>query len=108
MLRFHRPDRFNARGEGKWRGMLYGTALQGLRFGESLIYHGTFGTGLFQCIYRPGLAHWAMVPSTLEWHAASIVVGAAGLFCLPALFVSLGMLGLPVTVARLQAVAPAV
>jgi GT2 family glycosyltransferase len=103
VLRFHHPARFNARGEGKWRGMLYGAALQGLRFGGSLVYRGTFGTGLFQCVYRPGPAHWAMLPSTLEWHAAAALVALGAVFWLPALFVALGMLGLSVLVAGLQA-----
>jgi glycosyltransferase involved in cell wall biosynthesis len=103
VLRFHHPDRFNARGEGKWRGLLYGTALQGLRFGGALIYRGVFGSGLFQCIYRPGPAHWAMLPSTLEWHAAAGLVALGGVFWLPALFIALGMFGLSVLVALLQA-----
>jgi hypothetical protein len=103
ILRFHHPDRFNSRGEGKWRGMLYGAALQGLRFGGSLIYRGVFAAGLFQCVYRSGPAHWAMLPSTLEWHAAAILVALGGLLWVPALFVALGMLGLSVVVAGLQA-----
>jgi GT2 family glycosyltransferase len=103
VLRFHHPDRFNVRGQGKWRGILYGGALQGLRFGGSLIYRGVFGAGLFQCIYRPGPAHWAMLPSTLEWHAAAALVALAGPFWLPALFIALGMLGLSGLVAALQA-----
>jgi GT2 family glycosyltransferase len=103
VLRFHHPDRFNTRGEGKWRGMLYGDALQGLRLGESLIYRGVFATGLFQCVYRPGAAHWAMLPSTLEWHAAAILAALGGVFWLPALFAGLAMIGLSVVVAVLQA-----
>ncbi len=103
VLRFHHPDRFNASGQGKWRGMLYGAALQGLKFGQSLIYRGTFGASLFQCVYRPAPAHWAMIPSTLEWHAASALVALAGVFWLPALLVAVGMLGLSLGVAGLQA-----
>jgi glycosyltransferase involved in cell wall biosynthesis len=104
LLRFHHPDRFNARGEGKWRGILYGPGLRGLRFGGMLVYRGVFGTGLFQTAYRPAPAHWAMLPSTLEWHVAAALVAAAGLFWLPGLFVALGMLGLSVLVAVLQAI----
>lgn len=103
VLRFHHPDRFNARGEGKWRGFLYGAGLQGLRLGEPLIYHGMFGAGLFQCIYRPGPAHWAMLPSTLEWHAAAVLAALAGLAWTPALFVAGAMLVLSVLIAGLQA-----
>jgi GT2 family glycosyltransferase len=102
LLRFHHPDRFNGRGEGKWRGMLYGAALRGLRLGADIIYRGVFSTGLFQCIYRPGPAHWAMLPATLEWHALAMIVAASGLLWLPALFIALGMLGLSVLIAILQ------
>jgi hypothetical protein len=44
-----------------------------------------------------------MLPSTLEWHAAVATVAAGGVFWLPALFVALGMLGLSLLVAVLQA-----
>jgi len=70
LLYFKHPDKFNGRGDGKWRGVLYGAFLQGVRFKEPIIYRGTFGEGLFQCIYQPGPAHWAMLPGTLEWHLA--------------------------------------
>src|SRR5262245_20823634 len=91
LLRFKHPERFNARGEGKWRGMLYGAALRGLRFGRSLVHRGVFGTGLFQCVYRPGPAHWAMLPSTLEWHAAAVMVAFLSALWLPFLLIALGM-----------------
>jgi len=50
----------------------------GLRFGGPIIYRGVFATGLFQCLYQRGPAHWAMLPSTLEWHLAAAVVGGPG------------------------------
>jgi GT2 family glycosyltransferase len=80
LLRFKHPDRFNGRGDGIWRGALYGVSLQGLRLGQSLIYRGTFGTGLFQCIYQHGPAHWAMLPSTLEWHIVALLMAVTGLY----------------------------
>ncbi len=79
LLRFKHPDRYNGRGQGKWRGVLYGPSLQGLVVGQPIIYHGTFGTGLFQTIYQPGPAHWAMVPSTLEWHLAALALLLLGI-----------------------------
>ncbi len=66
------PSRFNAWGASRWRGALYGDFLSGLRLGGPLIHRGRFGRGLFQTIYHPGPAHWAMLPSTLEWHLAAI------------------------------------
>jgi GT2 family glycosyltransferase len=80
LLRFKHPAKFNGRGDGKWQGALYGNSLQGLRLSEALIYRGTFGTGLFQCIYQPAPAHWAMLPSTLEWHLLAVIVALAGFF----------------------------
>jgi hypothetical protein len=103
LLRFHHPDRFNGRGEGKWRGMLYGVSLQGLRLGASIIYRGVFATGLFQCVYHRGPAHWASLPSTLEWHALTALIALAGLLWTPALIVAAAMLATSVLVAALQA-----
>jgi GT2 family glycosyltransferase len=102
LLRFKHPDRFNGRGDGKWRGVLYGASLQGLRLAQDIIYRGTFGTGLFQCVYQPGPAHWAMLPSTLEWHVVLALVGLAGLLW-PLAWLGAGvMLALSLLVACLQ------
>jgi GT2 family glycosyltransferase len=103
LLRFHHPERFNQRGDGKWRGSLYGASLQGLRLARDIIYRGTFGTALFQCVYRPGASHWAMLPSTLEWHAVVVTAALAGLLWRPAIGVALVMLALSLVVAGLQA-----
>jgi GT2 family glycosyltransferase len=77
LLWFKHPDKFNRCGNGKWRGVLYGASAQGLRLGGPIIYRGTYGTGLFQCLYQPAPAHWAMLPATLEWHALTLAVGLA-------------------------------
>ena len=68
-----------------------------------MIYRGTFGTGLFQCLYQPGPAHWAMLPGTLEWHAAALLVGLTALVWPAAALVAGSMLGLSLLVAALQA-----
>ncbi|HXG08646.1 MAG TPA: glycosyltransferase [Gemmataceae bacterium] len=101
LLQFKHPDKFNGRGDGKWRGVLYGASLRGLHLGRPIIYRGTFGTGLFQCLYQPGPAHWAMLPSTLEWHLAAALAGLAGLFWPPAWLAVAVMLGLSLAVAAL-------
>src|SRR5262249_1898340 len=103
MLLFKHPERFNRRGESKWRGVLYGSRLQGLRLGKPLIYRGTFGSGMFQCLYRPAPAHWAMLPSTLEWNLATGCTALAGLTWQPLLLVAAIMLSLSLAVAALQA-----
>jgi GT2 family glycosyltransferase len=103
LLRFKHPDRFNFRGQGKWNGMLYGASLQGLVLDNAIIYRGTFGTSPFQCIYQPGPSHWAMVPSTLEWHLAAAAALLLGVFWWPLLAVTAGMLATSLVVALLQA-----
>jgi GT2 family glycosyltransferase len=103
LLRFKHPDRFNGWGDGKWRGVLYGPSLSGLHVAEDIIYRGTFGTAFFQCLYRPGPAHWAMLPATLEWHLAAVAVALAALLWPAAWFAVAGMVGLSFLVAALQA-----
>jgi GT2 family glycosyltransferase len=102
MLRFMHPDKFNGRGDGKWRGVMYGAALRGLRLGRPMIHHGTFGSGLFQCLYQPRPAYWLMLPSTFEWHVAALVVLLAGALWPVLLLAGAGMLALSLLVAGLQ------
>ncbi len=83
LLHFKHPDQFNTRGESRWRGQMYGGSAPGVRVGGPVIYHGTFATGLFQTAYQPGPAHWATLPSTLEWHAGAVAAGLAGLLWWP-------------------------
>jgi hypothetical protein len=103
LLRFKHPDRFNGRGDGKWRGILYGTSLQGLRLSAANIFRGVFGTGMFQCLYTPGPAHWATLPSSLEWLLATLGVGIAALHWPLLAIVALAMFTLSVVVAGMQA-----
>lgn len=104
LLRFKHPDKYNDRGDGKWRGVVYGPSLQGLRLDQAIIYRGTFGTGLFQCIYQPGPAHWAMLPGTLEWHVLAGIVVLVGVF-LPILWLLVALMEcLSLAVATLQGV----
>ncbi|MHB1562034.1 MAG: glycosyltransferase, partial [Isosphaeraceae bacterium] len=103
LLRFRHPARFNAWGQGKWRGMLYGISLQGLRLGGSMIHRGEFASGLFQCVYQPGPAHWAMLPSSLEWQAAAAALAVLGTAGWPqGMVVSALMVGLSLLVAGVQ------
>ena len=102
MLRFKHPEKFNGRGSWKWRGVLYGASLRGLQMREALVYRGTFGTGLFQCLYTAPTAHWAMIPTTLEWHLLALLVAVNAFAWRPAAFVAAAMIGLSVVVAILQ------
>jgi GT2 family glycosyltransferase len=103
LLAFKHPDRFNARGESRWRGVLYGGSSPGVRLGAPAIYRGPFATGLFQCIYRPGPAHWATLPSTLEWHISIAFVVIVGVLWWPAWLIAGAMLALSWLVASVLA-----
>ncbi|HEX3449404.1 MAG TPA: glycosyltransferase, partial [Isosphaeraceae bacterium] len=104
LLHFKHPDKFNGRGDGKWGGVMYGTSFRGLQVASPIIYRGTFGTGMFQCLYQPGAAHWLMAPSTFEWHVAALLIGLAGAIVRPwGWVIGAVMLGLSLLVAALQA-----
>ncbi|MBI1745704.1 MAG: glycosyltransferase [Acidobacteria bacterium] len=103
LLQFKHPERFTILGSSKWRGVVYGQSLPGLRLGKSVIYRGTFGTGLFQCLYQPGPAAWSLLPSTLEWHGLSLLIGLGSYLYPPVWILMVAMLGLSLTVAALQA-----
>ena len=104
LLQSKHPDKFNGRGDGKWGGVMYGASLQGLQVASPIIYRGAFGTGMFQCLYQPGASHWAMLPSTLEWHVAALLLGVAVALVRSFGWVGgAGMLALSILVAALQA-----
>jgi glycosyltransferase involved in cell wall biosynthesis len=69
MLHFKHPERFNALGSSRWHGIIYGEGAIGLPISNPRVYHGRFGTGLFQIIYRQNrYSAWAYF-TLLEWHA---------------------------------------
>jgi hypothetical protein len=104
LLHFKHPDRFTRWGYGKWQGVVYGAASARLRLSAPIVYRGTFGNGMFQCLYRPSPAHLAMLPSTLEWHlAAALVLLGAWTLWPPLAWVAAAMLAAAVAVAALQA-----
>ena len=92
MLASKHPSRFNAWGSGRWRGELYGDFLSGLRLSGPTIHRGRFGRGLFQTVYQPGPAHWAMLPTTLEWHVVAGLLALASLAWAPTLILAMVML----------------
>jgi GT2 family glycosyltransferase len=103
LLQFKHPDKFNGRGDSKWHGVMYGQALRGVRLNPAVIYRGIFGTGLFQCIYQAEAAHWALLPSTLEWHCLAAIVLLMGPFLPTAWVIAAVMLTLSLAIAIVQA-----
>jgi GT2 family glycosyltransferase len=91
MLESKWPEKYNAMGNPTWCGRLYSKGvLQVLGWKGARIYHGTWGSALFQSVYHvaPGVLH--ALPTTPEWYliiAVLAAIGAAGLAWVPLLVV---------------------
>jgi glycosyltransferase involved in cell wall biosynthesis len=91
MLHFKHPQRFNAMGCSRWSGVVYGDGAVNLPLATPVVYHGRFGTGLFQMVYRNNAySHWVYY-TLFEWHllAGFLLVLAIGFP--PLALVSAGM-----------------
>lgn len=68
LLERRHPENFNRFGGSIWHGRIYSPAKIGVETSRPIIYHGLFGTGLFQSIYvsNPGLT--LLVVTSLEYH----------------------------------------
>lgn len=71
------PHKYNRLGHLSWGGRLYGDGhVRGLLFQRRRVYHGTWGTGLFQSIYDRTPGHLLSFPLMPEWF---LVIGALGI-----------------------------
>jgi len=104
------PDKYNCVGHLHWSGRLYGRGLvQILGWPLERIYHGTWGSALFQSLYQPASGLWSALPTMPEWYlviltlAGVSVLGAfwqSMLFAIPLL---LATVAIPVVQAILSA-----
>ena len=95
LLKYKHPDHFNTLGASHWRGKIYGGENIGVRIGRDVIYHGVFGTGLFQTIYRKPASMSAAMAMSIEWHLLAAFITFLGLG-IPALFwVAIAMFATP-------------
>ncbi len=95
MLERKWPEKYNAVGHTTWKGRLYSKSLYSiLTWSQRRIYHGTWGTALFQSVYSlaPGrLSSILMLP---EWYlviGVLAIVSACGLLYPPLLYALLGL-----------------
>jgi O-antigen biosynthesis protein len=86
LLRHKHPEYFNNLGGMRWRGRIYNpTRMAGL-FGRFVVYHGIFGTGLFQTLYTPEPAGLLQLFTSLEWHVLITLGGVLLTLMWPALW----------------------
>ena len=103
LLALQYPERFTGRGEGRWRGVVYGVGSRGLRLRRPFVYMGAFGAGLFQRVYAAPTPGWAYLPTTLEWTAATLVLAVLGFAWPPLWAVAAGLFLASAAVAVAQA-----
>jgi O-antigen biosynthesis protein len=111
LLKYKHPERFNTLGASHWAGVMYGLggaeAGQGCvmpRLCRDVVYHGLFGTGLFQSLYRRRASTAVMVPMSVEWHLLAVFVAVPGLAWWPLLAAAGMMLLLPMVLAVMAGV----
>jgi len=84
LVRKH-PEYFNWAGEGLWRGRIYSTAKFGVVTRRPIIYHGLFGSGLFQTLYSATPASMVFFFTSIEYYVLLVLpllvlAAAFGLF----------------------------
>ncbi|HET9418856.1 MAG TPA: glycosyltransferase [Chthoniobacterales bacterium] len=84
LLRFKHLIFFGPTGAAKWRGQIYGTPRFSWFINRPIVYHGLFGEGFFQSLYRAPQSEIASYLSSVEWFALTIFLFGLGIF-LPAL-----------------------
>ena len=98
MLRYKHLQYFGPTGSAIWHGNVYSQTRMDSFFSRPVIYHGIFGTGLFQCIYPKRYSPFAALLSSLEWLGVTLFIFALS-FPLPALrLIPLIMFGLTLLV----------
>lgn len=81
MLEKKWPMKYNRLGHLTWKGRLYGTGhTRSLPLGRWRIYHGVWGSGLFQSLYTRATGRFLSFPLMPEWYYVT-----AGLACLSAM-----------------------
>jgi hypothetical protein len=86
LLKYKHPDHFNTLGASFWRGRIYAPdGSLGVRVGRDVIYHGLFGSALFQTIYRKQASMPLLMMMSIEWHLLAAFVTVLG-SALPALW----------------------
>ena len=96
MLQLKHPSRFNKLGYSKWFGVIYGEGSVGLPVRKPAVYHGKFGQGLFQIIYRRNdYTAWAYF-TLFEWHVLALMISSFAFLWQGSLWIGLAMEALSV------------
>ena len=109
------PERYNAGGHLSWEGRLYGRGLLPRLRSRERVYHGTWGSGLFQSLYQAPeglmgnlrqMPEWYLIMALLACLGALGAVWAPLLLFLPLLAVAVAAVALQAVLSGLQASFP--
>jgi glycosyltransferase involved in cell wall biosynthesis len=75
LLRHKHPEYFNNLGGMRWKGRIYSPSRMAGLFGRFVIYHGMFGSALFQTLYTPEPGGLVSLLTSLEWHVVFTLGG---------------------------------
>jgi glycosyltransferase involved in cell wall biosynthesis len=99
------PHKYNRAGHLSWSGRLYGKGVPNFFLTRPRIYHGTWGSALFQSVYEPAKGLLSALPLMPEWYFLLSLLGLLGAFGLawPPLLLLLPVLLLAVAASLIQA-----
>ena len=69
------PQQYNGAGHLNWSGRLYGKGIVDFFMSRQRIYHGTWGSALFQSVYEPARGVLNSLPLMPEWYFVMAVLG---------------------------------
>ena len=73
------PEKYNGFGHLTWEGRIYGNGITlPLNFKKDKIFHGTWGSSLFQSVYQSG-GFFKSIPLMPEWYLLSALFAVIGL-----------------------------
>lgn len=74
LLRYKHLNYFDSSGSARWKGVIYGVPVMDDLFGKPVIYHGEFGMGFFQSIYRRPAMDWTWIVGSLQWNMLTLFI----------------------------------
>jgi len=81
------PEKYNSFGHLSWAGRIYGNGFtMPVKMKKDKIFHGTWGSALFQSVYKPAEGFWNSIPLMPEWYLFSIgfvLIGLLGFLWAP-------------------------
>jgi glycosyltransferase involved in cell wall biosynthesis len=90
LLEYKWPEKYNAFGHVSWAGRIYGNGFTlPVKVKKDRIFHGTWGTALFQSVYAPAQGFWNSLPLMPEWYLFSLflaILGGLGFLWAPLLW----------------------